>query len=106
MVQGLLVLAGGAVVVGFVVAGPGAGVPAGARLTLVVFVAAVALWVATRIDETLVALAAALVLVVAGGCSTGIGCSRRWAIRRSGCSSRRSYSRPGQRDRVPCQNAT
>ncbi|MGH3992369.1 MAG: SLC13 family permease, partial [Pseudonocardiaceae bacterium] len=66
MVQGLLVLAGGAVLVAFVVAGPGDGVPAGARLTLVVFVAAVALWVATRIDETLVALAAALVLVFAG----------------------------------------
>ncbi|MGH3963374.1 MAG: SLC13 family permease [Pseudonocardiaceae bacterium] len=66
MVQGLLVLAGGAVLVAFVVAGPGDGVPVGARLTLVVFVAAVALWVATRIDETLVALAAALVLVFAG----------------------------------------
>ncbi|MGH3936224.1 MAG: SLC13 family permease [Pseudonocardiaceae bacterium] len=66
MVQTLLLLAGGAVVVGFVVAGPGNGLPAGARLTLVVFVAAVVLWVATRIDETLVALAAAVVLVLAG----------------------------------------
>ncbi len=65
-VQLLLLFVGGAVVIGFVVAGPGQGVPAGARLTLVVFVAAVVLWTATRVDETLVALAAALVLVLAG----------------------------------------
>ncbi|MDQ3765235.1 MAG: SLC13 family permease, partial [Actinomycetota bacterium] len=47
-------------------AGPGDGVPTEARLTLAVFVAAVALWITTRVDETLVALAAALVLVLAG----------------------------------------
>lgn len=66
MVQTLLLLAGGVAVMGFVVAGPGDGVPAGARFTLVVFMVAVVLWVATRVDETLIALAAALVLVLAG----------------------------------------
>lgn len=40
MVQTLLLLAGGVAVMGFVVAGPGDGVPAGARFTLVVFMVA------------------------------------------------------------------
>ncbi len=66
LVQALLLLVGGAAAVGFVVAGPSDGVPAGARLTLVVFAAAAVLWAATRVDETLVALTAALVLVLAG----------------------------------------
>lgn len=62
----MLALAGGVAIAVVVLAGPGDSVPAGARVTLLVFLAAVALWVATRVDETLVALAAALVLVLAG----------------------------------------
>ena len=51
------------------VAGFGAwagGLPAPAQITVVVFVAALLLWVGTRLDETLVALGAAVVLVITG----------------------------------------
>ncbi len=61
----MLVLAVGAVAV-VVLAQPGDVLAAQAKLTLLVFIVAVALWVATRVDETLIALAAALVLVLAG----------------------------------------
>ncbi|MGH3984581.1 MAG: SLC13 family permease [Pseudonocardiaceae bacterium] len=43
-----------------------AGLPAPAQITVVVFVSALLLWVGTRLDETLVALGAAVVLVIAG----------------------------------------
>jgi solute carrier family 13 (sodium-dependent dicarboxylate transporter), member 2/3/5 len=43
-----------------------AGLPAPAQITVVVFVSALLLWVGTRLDETLVALGAAVVLVLAG----------------------------------------
>ena len=43
-----------------------AGLPAPAQITVVVFVAALLLWVGTRLDETLVALGAAVVLVITG----------------------------------------
>ena len=62
----------GRLVIGLVVvsvAGFGAwaaGLPAPAQITVVVFVAALLLWVGTRLDETLVALGAAVVLVIAG----------------------------------------
>lgn len=43
-----------------------ADLPVPAQLTVVVFVSALVLWVGTRLDETLVALGAAVVLVLAG----------------------------------------
>ncbi|MGH3930028.1 MAG: SLC13 family permease [Pseudonocardiaceae bacterium] len=43
-----------------------AGLPSPARITVVVFVTALLLWIGTRVDETLVALGAAVVLVIAG----------------------------------------
>lgn len=51
------------------VAGFGAwasGLPVPAQITVVVFVSALVLWIGTRLDETLVALGAAVVLVLAG----------------------------------------
>src|SRR3712207_4471294 len=40
--------------------------PVPAQITVIVFVSALLLWVGTRLDETLVALGAAVVLVLAG----------------------------------------
>ncbi|OZF40001.1 transporter [Rhodococcus sp. 14-2496-1d] len=53
-----------------VLAGAADGLPAAGRTTLVVFTAAVALWVFTKIDDTYVALGAALALVLTGVVST------------------------------------
>lgn len=49
----------------FTVAGPGAAAP-GAWLTMAVFAAAMLLWMANRVDETLVALGAVVLLALAG----------------------------------------
>lgn len=53
-----------------VLAGAAEGLPSGGRTTLVVFTAAVALWIFTKIDDTYVALGTALALVLTGVVST------------------------------------